>query len=157
MMSTPLSLPGVSTKLILFVPLNACFPSITAFIFTPDGLSSPSVVWSFLLLGQFFLSCADCWSSLFTALHTHSLPAISSRETPLLLNQELELEGKSSVQLKRCGRWPARGCHGNSWISFIPPLLPHRLYKTEKNKRTLFPSKLPIFFTNANPWHPCCW
>lgn len=53
----------------------SAFPSITAFTFAPDGLSSPTLTPSFLLPGHLFPSDADCCSLLFTALHTPSLPS----------------------------------------------------------------------------------
>lgn len=88
-------------------------------------------------------------SLLFAALHTHSL-----LPSPRLWDQELALEGNSTVQLERCGRWPARGCHGNSWISFTPSASPEIILKWQK--KNPLPFKITCLFDmfpNANPWH----
>lgn len=109
-------------------------------------------------------------SSSLLCTHTPSLSSPVGKlcsETPLLCSALLcSAPGAGTVQLEWCGRWPARGCHGNSWISFIPPPRFPRDYTkmtekiTARNQRTLFSDKIswPFYmFPSANPWHPCCW
>lgn len=106
-------LPVVSSKKMLFLFLNPSLPSLTALTFTPGALSSPGHLFQ-----GFLIPSLHCFAH-------HSLPATPRRKTPLLWNQELALEENSTEQPEGCGRWPAGGCHGNSWISFIPlTLLP---------------------------------
>lgn len=96
------------------LPLITLFLSLSSFTFSPDGQSMllPSPTPPLPILCWLVAPPLHCFAHMFP-------PFISWRKTPLLRSQELALEGNCIVKLKWCGRWPAWGCHGNSWI-FLP-------------------------------------